>query len=50
VLLVVETLIWSMVTIWKYSKWRWVAIVNVPYLLWGVFASVLQLTITTLNW
>ena len=46
--LVVVTLVWSMVAIWPYA--RWVALVNIPYLLWGGFATVLQATITYLNW
>jgi len=48
VLLVVGTLIWALVAIWPHI--RWVTIVNIPYLLWGMFATVLQLTITYLNW
>lgn len=47
VLLVLGTLIWAMVAIWKYS--RWVSLINIPYLAWVSFASVLQLTITYLN-
>lgn len=45
--LVLVTLIWAMVAIYPYAKW--VALVNIPYLLWGLFATVLQLTITYLN-
>ena len=48
ILLVVATLVWAMVAIWPYA--RWVAIVNIPYLLWGSFATVLQANITYLNW
>lgn len=48
VILVVGTLIWAMVSVWPYA--RWVAIVNIPYLLWGSFATALQATITYLNW
>lgn len=47
VLLVLGTLVWVMVTIWWRA--RWVAYVNMPYLLWVVFATVLQLSITWLN-
>lgn len=50
VILVVTTLIWAMVSIWQYSGFRWVALINIPYLLWGSFATILQLTITFLNW
>lgn len=49
VILVVVTLIWAMVSIWQYTGFRWVALVNIPYLLWGSFATVLQITITVLN-
>lgn len=48
VLLVVGTLIWAMVAVWPHA--RWVAVVNIPYLLWGSFATFLQATITYLNW
>lgn len=47
IILVLTTLIWAMRTIYPYYKW--VAVVNTPYLLWVAFASVLQLTITYLN-
>lgn len=48
VLFVVATLVWAMVAVWPHA--RWVVWVNVPYLLWGSFATVLQATITWLNW
>lgn len=47
ILLVLGTLMWAIATVWK--KYRWVAIANIPYLLWVSFATVLQLTILTLN-
>lgn len=47
IVLVFVTLIWAMSTVWK--KNRWVAIVNFPYLAWVSFATVLQFTITYLN-
>lgn len=47
VLLVLGTLIWAMVAI--YSHIRWVAHIQIPYLFWVLFATVLQLTITYLN-
>jgi tryptophan-rich sensory protein len=50
ILLVVGTLIWALVAIWKTSpKLRWIAYCNIPYLLWGTFATCLQLTVTYLN-
>lgn len=45
--LVLGSLIWAMVAIWQRA--RWVALVNIPYLLWVAFATVLQLSITWLN-
>lgn len=48
VVLVLGTLIWAMVAIFPYAQW--VAYANVPYLLWVSFATVLQITITYLNW
>ena len=48
ILVVLVTLIWLMVAIWK--KYRWVALANIPYLMWVSFATVLQFTVTYLNW
>ena len=47
ILLVLGTLVWAMRVIW--GRARWVALVNIPYLLWVGFATVLQLSITWLN-
>lgn len=47
ILLVLATLIWALVSVYPHMKW--VALVNIPYLLWVSFATVLQLTITFLN-
>lgn len=47
ILLVWLTLIWAMLAIWKHS--RQIAYAQVPYLLWVSFATVLQITITILN-
>lgn len=47
IVLVLITLVWAMVRIFPYA--RWVSYVQVPYLLWVCFATVLQLTITFLN-
>ena len=50
ILLVVGTLIWAFVAVWRASPdLRWVVYANIPYLIWGIFATVLQLTITYLN-
>jgi translocator protein len=47
ILLVLVTLVWLMVAIWPHT--RLVALVNIPYLCWVAFATVLQLTITYKN-
>ena len=47
IVLVLGTLLWAMRVIW--GRARWVALVNIPYLLWVGFATVLQLSITWLN-
>lgn len=47
IVLVLGTLVWAMVAI--YPHIRMVALLNIPYLLWVSFATVLQLTITYLN-
>lgn len=47
IVLVLSTLIWAMVKV--YPRYKWVTFMNVPYLLWVSFATVLQTTITILN-
>lgn len=47
ILLVLGTLIWAIMAIRK--RVRWVAYLQIPYLLWVSFATVLQLTVTFLN-
>ena len=47
VMLVLGTLVWLMIAIWPYA--RWVSCMQVPYLLWVLFATILQLSITFLN-
>lgn len=47
ILLVLGTLIWAIIAI--YSHARWIAYIQIPYLLWVLFATVLQMTITYLN-
>ena len=48
IVLVLTTLVWALAAIWH--RVRWVALVNLPYLLWVSFATLLQLSITWLNW
>ncbi len=47
ILLVLTTLIWAMVAIFPHTKW--ITYIQIPYLLWVTFATILQLTITYLN-
>jgi tryptophan-rich sensory protein len=48
ILLVLGTLVWALVAIYQHLPW--VTYINLPYLAWVCFATVLQLTITSLNW
>ncbi len=48
IFLILGTLLWSLIAIYPYAAW--VSLINIPYLLWVSFATVLQLTITYLNW
>jgi len=60
ILAVLITLIWALIAIILFSlknhietgapTLTWIALANIPYLLWVSFATVLQLTITYLNW
>ncbi|MDD5165379.1 MAG: tryptophan-rich sensory protein [Candidatus Pacebacteria bacterium] len=47
IILVLGTLIWAICAIWPHS--RIIAYAQVPYLLWVIFATVLQLSVTWLN-
>ena len=48
ILVVWGTIIWCMVAVW--SHFRWVAIAQGPYFIWVSLATVLQLSITWMNW
>ncbi len=48
ILLILGTLIWAIIVI--YPHITWVAYMQIPYLIWVTFATVLQLTITYLNY
>jgi benzodiazapine receptor len=50
IILVWVTLAASLYVAYVIPGLAWVALVNIPYLLWVTFASVLQFTITGLNW
>jgi tryptophan-rich sensory protein len=47
IILVLSTLIWSMIVVYKHYKW--VTYIQIPYLLWVSFATILQLSIFYLN-
>ena len=47
IILVAGTLIWALVIVWPYLSW--VTYLNISYLIWVLFASTLQLSITCLN-
>ncbi len=48
IFLILGTIVWFMFAIWKYFPL--VAIVNIPYFIWVCIATVLQVSITYLNW
>ena len=48
ILVVWATIIWCVVAVWRYSAW--VAIAHGPYFIWVSLATVLQLSITAMNW
>lgn len=47
ILFVLGTLIWAMIAIFPHA--RWITYMQIPYVLWVTFATVLQLTITFIN-
>jgi tryptophan-rich sensory protein len=48
ILIVLGTIVWMIVAVWPH--YRWVALAQVPYLIWVATATVLQLSITAMNW
>jgi translocator protein len=48
ILIVWGTLVWMMAAIWRHH--RWVAVAQVPYFVWVSIATVLQISITVMNW
>jgi len=59
ILLVLITLVWALFSIYSFGlklhietgapTYAWIIYANIPYLLWVLFATILQLTITYLN-
>ena len=48
ILLVLTTLVWLMIAIFPFAAW--IVYAQIPYVLWVSFATVLQLTVTVMNW
>ena len=48
ILIVWATLVWCVIAVWPH--YRWVAVVQGPYFVWVSIATVLQLSITAMNW
>lgn len=48
ILVVWTTIIWLMRAIWPH--YRWVSVVQIPYFVWVSLATVLQLSMTVMNW
>jgi tryptophan-rich sensory protein len=48
ILIVWGTIIWCIVVAWPH--WRWIAAAQVPYFVWVSLATVIQLSITWMNW
>lgn len=48
ILIVWGTIIWLAAAIWPH--YRWVAVAQVPYFIWVSLATILELSITWMNW
>jgi len=48
ILIVWATIIWMVIAVWRH--YRWVALAQVAYFVWVSLATVLQLSITAMNW
>jgi translocator protein len=48
IVIVWVTIIWMLLVVWP--VYRWVAVVQVPYFVWVSIATVIQLSITAMNW
>jgi benzodiazapine receptor len=48
IVIVWATIIWMMVAVWRHCKW--IAVAQGPYFIWVSIATVLQLSITAMNW
>lgn len=48
IVIVWATIIWMVLAVWP--VYRWVAVAQVPYFMWVSIATVIQLSITAMNW
>ena len=48
IVIVWATIIWCVVAVWRHYKW--IAVAQGPYFMWVSIATVLQLSITAMNW
>lgn len=48
ILIVWATILWCVIAVWRH--YRWVALAQGPYFAWVSIATVLQLSITAMNW
>ncbi len=48
IVIVWATTLWCMIAVWRFYKW--VAAAQVPYFVWVSIATVIQLSITAMNW
>ncbi len=48
ILIVWGTIVWMVASIWKHA--RWIAFAQGPYFVWVSLATILQLSITWMNW
>jgi tryptophan-rich sensory protein len=48
ILIVWATILWCVIAVWPVYKW--VAVAQVPYFVWVSIATILQLSITAMNW
>lgn len=48
IVVVWTTIIWCVISVWPH--FRWVAVAQVPYIVWVSIATVLQMSITAMNW
>ena len=47
ILIVWGTILWMIAAVWR--RYRWVAVAQIPYLIWVSIATALQLSITWMN-